>query len=70
MKIQVTLFSGMGYKPISTIVDYPKENHYSEARLKAKKDGVLRICAQRHMTMMDLKRYGYAEMKMRKVEEE
>lgn len=69
MKIQVTLFSGMGYKPMSTIVDLPKEEHYSTAREKAKKQGVLNICAKKSMSIAMLKQYGYNEIKMRKVEE-
>lgn len=70
MKIQVTLFSGMGYKPISTTVEIPKEEHYSIAREQARKQGILNICAKKCMSIAMLKQYGYNEIKMRKVEEE
>lgn len=68
MKIQVTLISTGGYKPMSTIVDVP-EDHYSIARDKAKKLGIVKILAQRHMTMADLRKYGYTSIKMRIAEE-
>ncbi len=69
MKIQVTLISESGYKPMSTIVDVPKVERYSEARLIAKDKGIIKICAQRSMTMFDLRKYGYKQVKMRIAEE-
>lgn len=69
MKIQVTIISTGGYKPISTIVDI-QEEHYSVARQTAQKKGIEKILAQRRMSMLDLRRYGYTKVKMRRVEEE
>lgn len=63
-KIQVTLTSEDGYKPMSTIVEVTAEN-YLLAREKAKAQGILKICAQRSMSSHDLKRYGYNKVKMR-----
>ena len=68
MKIQVTLISTGGYKPMSTIVEV-QEEHYSIARNKAKQLGIIKILAQRHMTMTDLRKYGYSSIKMRIAEE-
>ena len=70
MFIQVTLLSRIGYKPISTIVNLPKETNYESAKNKAKQRGIERICAQRHMTIQDLRKYEYYTLKMRVVEEE
>lgn len=70
MFIQVTLLSRIGYKPISTIVNLPKETNYESAKSKAKQRGIERICAQRHMTIQDLRKYEYYTLKMRVVEEE
>jgi hypothetical protein len=69
MKIQVTLISENGYKPMSTIVDVPKAEKYSEAMLIAKDKGVIKICTQRSMSMFDLRKYGYKKVKMRIAEE-
>lgn len=69
MKIQVTLVSTEGYKPISTIVEV-QEEHYSVAREIAKVKGVIKIMAQRSMSYTELRKYGYTTIKMRKVEEE
>lgn len=69
MKIQVTLISENGYKPMSTIVDVPKAEKYSEVMLIAKEKGVIKICTQRSMSMFDLRKYGYKKVKMRIAEE-
>lgn len=70
MKIQVTLISESGYKPMSTIVDIPEAKRYVEARAAAKTKGITKICAQRSMSLHDLTRYGYTKVKMRRAEEE
>lgn len=68
MLIQVTLLSRIGYKPISTIINL-QETDFEIAKPKAKQKGIEKICAQRNMTIQDLRKYEYFSMKMRVVEE-
>jgi hypothetical protein len=61
MKYQVTLMCDNGkYKPVSTIVEMDTQDVPA-----IKTRGIQRICAQRYWTKLDLKNYGYTQVKIR-----
>lgn len=67
MKIQFTIYSDMGYRPMSTIVDVPDIRELEKPdRLKYwKKRALTRITAQRYKNGWDLLAHGYTNLKWR-----
>ncbi len=70
VKIQITLTSTMGYKPMSTIVEITEKKEYLFKRKEIHNKAIVKICAQRHMTLADLRRFGYTEIKAREYDAE
>ena len=65
IKLQITLTSTEGYKPMSTIVEITDKKEYLFKRKEIHNKAIVKICAQRHMTLKDLARFGYTEIKTR-----
>jgi hypothetical protein len=63
MKIQVTLVSNMGYKPVSCLIEVDYKNLPSKEEIK--NQGIVKICNKRYWTNRELKNYGYTKAKMR-----
>jgi hypothetical protein len=62
--LQFSVFSHKGYKPLSTLLEVNYED-YLKDKQKFKSQAVFNICAKRHMTFKDLKKYGYEELRVR-----
>lgn len=65
MKIQVTLFSHMGYKPISTVVNVPDMDYLLSHKQEVKNKGIVKICCKKYWQNYHLIQYGYSKVKMR-----
>jgi hypothetical protein len=65
VKLQITLTSTEGYKPMSTIVEIADKKEYLYQRKEIHNKAIVKICAQRHMTLKDLTYYGYTKVKAR-----
>ena len=60
----------MGYKPISTAIEVPSIADYNANKKYYDEKAILHICAvKRHMTMRDLKKYGYTKIKAEIIKE-
>lgn len=70
IKLQVTLVSDKGYRPISALVDAPSVQAVVENKKKYQEQGIIRICAKRSLRTYDLAKYGYTQVKMRVFDEE
>ena len=70
-KLQVTMLSNKGYRPVSTLVDVPSVAEFKADPKKFRDMGVLRICAKRNWKWSDVKNFGYdSEVKMRVYDKE
>lgn len=65
IQIQITLVSDGGYRPLSTLISCASWQEYQQSKRKYQAKAVLTICAGRHMTIRDLRKYGYNEIKAR-----
>ena len=70
VKLQITLTSTEGYKPMSTIVEITDKKEYLYKRKEIHNKAIVKICAQRHMTLKDLTYYGYTKIKAREYDAE
>ena len=70
IQIQVTLCSDMGYKPMSAIIEIPSREAWAEHKQEYKQRGIMLICSRRHMSIKDLKKYGYHIVKTREYDKE
>lgn len=70
VKLQITLTSTEGYKPMSTIVEIADKKEYLYKRKEIHNKAIVKICAQRHMTLKDLTYYGYTKVKAREYDAE
>ena len=70
IKLQITLTSTEGYKPMSTIVEIADKKEYLYKRKEIHNKAIVKICAQRHMTLKDLTYYGYTKVKAREYDAE
>jgi hypothetical protein len=70
VKLQITLTSTEGYKPMSTIVEITDKKEYLYKRKEIHNKAIVKICAQRHMTLKDLTYYGYTKVKAREYDAE
>lgn len=66
IKIQCTLFSDKGYKPMSTIIQRESVSDYNRNKKEVQQEAINKICCQRYMNKHNLKEYGYTKMKIRK----
>lgn len=69
-QIQITLVSESGYRPLSTLVNVESWQAYLDNKSKIQQDAVIAICAKRHMTTRDLRKYGYTTIKARVYDKE
>jgi hypothetical protein len=70
MKVQVTLFSKKGYKPVSTLVEMPIKEWLENKGANYKSKALGKICNKRLWTKKDLFKYGYTQIKMRVYDQE
>lgn len=70
IKLQITLTSTEGYKPMSTIIEIADKKEYLYKRKEIHNKAIVKICAQRHMTLKDLTYYGYTKVKAREYDAE
>ena len=70
VKLQITLTSTEGYKPMSTIIEIADKKEYLYKRKEIHNKAIVKICAQRHMTLKDLTYYGYTKVKAREYDAE
>jgi len=70
VKLQITLTSTEGYKPMSTIVEITDKKEYLYKRKEIHNKAIVKICAQRNMTLKDLTYYGYTKIKAREYDAE
>lgn len=68
MKIQITLFSNAGYKPVSCIIE--AENITAENKKELQNRGIIKICQKRYWQKFHLKQYGYTKVKIREYDKE
>lgn len=65
-KLQVTMISNKGYRPVSALVDVPSVAEFKANPKKYRDDGVVKICAKRSWNWAKVKEFGYdSEIKMR-----
>lgn len=65
MQVQISLMSDKGYRPMSTIIEVKDAHDYNTHKTEYQKKAVFLICARRHMTVADLKKYGYTQIAQR-----
>ena len=70
IQIQITIMSDKGYRPLSTLIEVNNAQEYINNKVKYQQDAILKICANRHMTIGDLRKYGYAQIKAREYNKE
>lgn len=70
MKIQVTLISDKGYRPVSTLIEVPSASEYLTHKKEYQKKAIIKICAQRYWTDADRVKYGYTQLKQRVYDKE
>lgn len=68
--IQITLISEMGYKPISTLIKCESWEEYQAHKQHYQQEAVVTICAKRYMTIRDLRKYGYTQIRSRVYDKE
>lgn len=69
-QIQITLVSDKGYRAVSALVDVPSIKDYVDNKNIYQMHGVIKICAKRHWTAADLRKYGYTGIKCRVYDKE
>jgi hypothetical protein len=70
IQIQITILSDKGYRPLSTLIEVDNVQEYINNKVKYQQDAILKICANRHMTIRDLRKYGYTQIKAREYNKE
>lgn len=70
MQVQITLISESGYRPLSTLIDCESWAEYQEKKIAYQQKAVTYMLAKRHMTMRDLRKYGYTEIRSRVYDKE
>lgn len=70
IQIQITILSDKGYRPLSTLIEVDNAQEYIANKAKYQQDAILKICANRHMTIRDLRKYGYTRIKAREYDKE
>lgn len=59
MQVQITLISNNGRRPLNAIIECQSWVDYQEHKVVYREKAIARICANRYMSIADLKRYGY-----------
>lgn len=71
MRVQVTLMSDKGNRPVSCILDGIESKEYFLAHKKEiQQKGILKICHKRYWEKYHLVKYGYTRVIMREYDEE
>ena len=70
MQIQITLISESGYRPLSTLINCQSWKEYQAHKIAYQQKAVTAMLAKRHMTVRDLRKYGYTEIKSRVYDKE
>lgn len=70
MQIQITLISESGYRPLSTLINCESWAEYQSNKKAYQQKAVLAMLAKRHMTLRDLRKYGYTEIRARVYDKE
>ena len=64
--MQITLFDKENkYKPISTLIEVDSIEEYNNNKIKYQKKAVQKIAAKRYLTITELKKQGYTQLKAR-----
>lgn len=70
MQVQITLISESGYKPLSTLIDCESWEEYQANKIAYQQKAVTYMLAKRYMTVRDLRKYGYTEIRARVYDKE
>lgn len=70
IQIQITLISEGGRRPLSTLIECQSWADYQAHKAQYQTKAVTSILAKRHMTLRDLKTYGYTEIRARVYDKE
>lgn len=65
IRIQVTLISDKGYKPISCLVKVENKEYFNTHKKEIQVSGVQKICNKKLWDKSYLIQYGYTKSKMR-----
>lgn len=66
LKMQVTLFDKESkYRPISTLIDVESVEDYNNNKKEYQKRAVQKIAAKRYLSITELKKQGYTQLKAR-----
>ena len=63
MQIKITLISEGGYRPLSTLISCDSWDAFQANKPHYHKQAILCILAKRHMTLWDMRKYGYTAIK-------
>lgn len=69
MKIQVTLYSDKGYRPISCLISVTDKADFIARKKEVQQQGIVKICQKRYWQKYHLTQYGYTRVKMREYPE-
>lgn len=70
-KLQVTMISNKGFRPVSALVDVPSVAEFKANPKKYRDEGIVKICAKRGWTLSDIRKNGYdLEIKVRVYDKE
>lgn len=70
VQVQITLVSKSGYRPLSTLIEVESWEAYQQNKQAYQQKAVTSILAKRHMTIRDVRRYGYTQIKARVYDKE
>lgn len=71
MKIQVTLISNRGNRPVSCLIDNIESREYFLSHKdEIRKQGITKICQKRYWGKRELLNYGYTKVIMREYDKE
>ena len=70
MQIQITLISESGYRPLSTLINCESWEEYQAHKASYQQKAVTAMLAKRYMTLRDLRKYGYTEIRSRVYDKE
>lgn len=70
MQIQITLISESGYRPLSILINCESWAEYQAHKVAYQQKAVTAMLAKRHMTVRDLRKYGYTEIRSRVYDKE
>lgn len=65
MQIQVTIISESGYRPLSELIEVTSWADYIANKIAYQQKAVTKMLAKRHMTVRDMRKYGYTQIKAR-----